>query len=63
MIKNILILLLVWVSQSFFTIDDMVKFLNGLPEDRAKEAKILVINSQRSFLSTLSSPYYLIYRK
>lgn len=63
MIKNILILLLVWVIQSFFTIDDMVKFLNGLPEDRAKEAKILVINSQRSFLSTLSSPYYLIYRK
>ena len=49
-----------WVKD---TIDDLVKGLNALPQERQMEAKIFVINSQRSFLGVASDPYYLVYRK
>lgn len=61
--KLLIVLALIWTSKQFGTIDDLVRFLNTLSDDRAKEAKILVINSQRSFLGVLSSPYFLIYRE
>ena len=60
--KVTMILVLIWLCKSFFTINDMVAFLNTLPEERAKEAKIFVINSQRSFLNEFSNPYYVLYR-
>lgn len=60
--KLIMLLVLVWVAKSFFTIEDMMRFINQLPLERAMEAKIIVINSQRSFLGAASDPYYLIYR-
>ena len=53
---------LVWVVKSFFTIDDMAKFINTLPPGVASDSKVVVINSQRSFLGTWSNPYFLIYR-
>ena len=61
--KNLFVVLaLIWVSKGFMTIEEMVQFLNTLPEQYAKEAKVIVLNSQRSFLGPLSKPYYLIYR-
>ena len=56
--KIIRILVLVWVSKGFFTIDSMVSFINTLPLERAVESKIVACNSNRMFVS----PYVLIYR-
>ena len=61
--KWLAILALIWVSKQFFAINDMVKFLNDLPPDRALEAKVVVLNSQRSFMGKWSSPYVLVYRE
>ena len=62
--KNfIVILLLVWAIKDCFTLEDVSAFLNSLPPERAVEAKVVVINSQRSFLGALSSPYQVFYRK
>jgi hypothetical protein len=55
--------ILVWISKQFFAISDITNFLNTLPTERAIEAKIVVLNSQRSFLGSLSSPYILMYRE
>lgn len=60
--KWIWILSIIWVTKSFFTIDDMIDFLNMLPMQRQMEAKIFVINSTRSFMGKFSDPYYFIYR-
>jgi hypothetical protein len=40
LILNALIVVLVWTSKSFFTIQGAVKFLNELPQERSVEAKI-----------------------
>jgi len=54
---------LVWHQHSCMTLDDVKAFLDKLPPDRALEAKIVVLNSQRSFLGALSEPYYILYRE
>ncbi len=51
-----------WVYESYFTIEDLMTALNALPVDKQLEAKIIVINSQRSFVGIWSDPYYLIHR-
>jgi hypothetical protein len=35
-----LIVVLVWTSKSFFTIQGAIKFLNELPQERSLEAKV-----------------------
>lgn len=52
-----------WAMKDCYTLDDVTAFLNKLPPDRATDAKVLAINSQRSFLGTWSTPYYVWYRK
>lgn len=52
-----------WTMYTCGTLDCVTQFLNTLPVERALEAKIVVINSQRSFLGVLSDPYYIYYRK
>jgi len=52
-----------WVMQGCFTLQDVTDFLNKLPPERAIEAKVVAINSQRSFLGSLSTPYYVWYRR
>lgn len=52
-----------WVMKDCFTLDCVTETLNGLPLERALEAKITTINSQRSAFGALSSPYYIWYRK
>jgi len=52
-----------WVMQDCYTLDDVTALLNRLPADRAVDAKVLAINSQRSFLGAASTPYYVWYRK
>lgn len=52
-----------WAMKDCFTLDDVTKFLNALPPDRAADAKVLAINSQRSFLGAMDTPYYVWYRK
>lgn len=63
--KNILlsILAVVWIMKGCFTLDDVKRFLNTLPLSESLNAKIVVINSQRSFLGKLSTPYYVLYPK
>ncbi len=51
-----------WVYESYFTIENLMTALNALPVDKQLEAKIMVINSQRSMLGAWSDPYYLIHR-
>ena len=61
--KNLCLLILaLWFMKPCFTLEDVTTFLNKLPEDSAISAKIVVINSQRSFMGTLSSPYYVYYK-
>lgn len=58
--RNFLIALaLVWVSKDFVWLKDLVTFLNTLPSDRAVEAKIVAVNSDRAI--TLFA-YSLVYR-
>ena len=57
------LLALIWVIKPCFTLEEVETFLNELPLERALEAKIVVINSQRSFLSSMSNPYYVFYRQ
>ena len=52
-----------WNIQSCGTLECVTEFLNKLPIDRAIEAKITTINSQRSFMGVLSDPYKIWYRK
>lgn len=54
----IILVALIWITKGFYTIDDMVKFLNTLPVERQMEAKIIACNSQRMLLSA----YVLVYR-
>lgn len=61
--KLLKFMLLVWVMQPCSTLEEVEKFLNKLPRDQAVLAKIVVINSQRSFLGVLSTPYYIFYEK
>lgn len=53
---------LTWKMEGCYTLDDVTVFLNKLPAERALEAKVVAINSQRSFLGTLSTPYYVWHR-
>lgn len=53
----------VWVMKDCFDLPCVTRTLNELPPDRAVDAKVIAINSQRSFLGALSSPYYIWYRK
>jgi len=53
----------VWVMKDCYTLEDVTKMLNSLPADRAVDAKVLAINSQRSWMGSLSTPYYVWYRK
>ena len=52
-----------WEMKSCATLNCVTDFLNALPPDSALDAKITTINSQRSFLGTLSDPYKIWYRK
>lgn len=52
-----------WQVQGCITLDAVTELLNSLPAERASEAKVTTINSQRSFLGPLSTPYYVWYRK
>jgi hypothetical protein len=54
---------LVWKMESCGTLDCVTAQLNRLPPDRALEAKVVVINSTRSFMGALSNPYYIYYRE
>lgn len=54
--------LLTWVMRACFTLEDVTSFLNTLPTERALEAKVIAMNSQRSFLGMFSTPYYVWYR-
>lgn len=51
-----------WAMKDCFTLGCVTDCLNSLPPDRAGEAKVLAINSQRSMLGALSNPYYIWYR-
>ena len=55
----IIVLALMWVSNSYFTINDLVAKLNTLPVERQLEAKIIVVSNQPSWFGS----YYLIYRQ
>jgi hypothetical protein len=58
--KNWLILLTVtWILKSFFSLSELESFMNKLPLAEALNAKVIVLDSQRSF--ALNSPYYLLY--
>jgi hypothetical protein len=60
--RNLLILIsVVWILKAFFTLDDLGKFMNNLPLSEALNAKVIVINSQRSLAGFWSPPYYLLY--
>lgn len=52
-----------WVMKDCFTLEAVTDFLNTLPPDRAADAKVVAINSQRSFMGSLSTPYYVWYRR
>jgi hypothetical protein len=52
-----------WESHACGTVTCVADFLNRLPDERAAEAKVITINSQRSFMGVLSDPYYVYYRK
>lgn len=52
-----------WYMKDCFTLEDVTVFLNQLPPESAATAKVTTINSQRSFLGSMSSPYYVWYRK
>lgn len=52
-----------WVMESAYTLDDVTAILNKLPSGKAIDAKVLAINSQRSFMGSLSTPYYVWHRK
>lgn len=52
-----------WAMKDCYTLDDVTAFLNSLPADKADDAKVLAINSQRSMLGALSNPYYVWYRR
>ena len=52
-----------WQMQTCDTLDCVTDFLNKLPVQDALEAKVIVINSQRSLLGVLSNPYYIYYRR
>lgn len=52
-----------WRMHGCFSLDEVTNFLNNLPPGRATEAKVIAINSQRSFLGSLSTPYYVWYRR
>jgi hypothetical protein len=55
------ILLAVWVMKSCNTLNEVIDFMNTLPADVAKEAKITTIGSYRAVVGVLSSPYYVFY--
>lgn len=61
--KHWILILVVWVMKGCFTLDDVTTFLNSLPFQEALQAKVVVINSQRSFVGALSTPYYVWYPK
>lgn len=61
--KLIMTLCFVWVMKDCFTLDDVTKFLNTLPLDQALHAKVIAINSQRSFAGVFTTPYYVWYNK
>lgn len=52
-----------WVMEGCDTLEQVTALLNRLPPDRATDAKVTTINSQRSFMGVLSTPYYVWYRK
>lgn len=51
-----------WVMEGCGTLDCVTALLNTLG-DRAIDAKVTTINSQRSFLGPLTTPYYVWHRK
>lgn len=55
------LVLLAWVIQPCGTLEEVAKFLNKLPTAQAINAKVVVINSQRSFFGVWSTPYYVFY--
>ena len=61
--KFILSLTFLWLMKPCFTLDEVTQFLNTLPPGIADTAKVLAINSKRSFLGELSTPYYVWYRQ
>jgi hypothetical protein len=54
---------LTWTIQVCDTLDEVTEFLNKLPLERALEAKIVTINSTRSFMGVWSAPYRVYYRR
>ncbi len=50
-----------WIMKSCFTLDEVTSVLNALSPEQAASAKVTTINSQRSMLGALSSPYYVWY--
>ena len=61
--KNKIVLWLIWTMVSCSSLADVQKTLNGLTNSESLTAKIVVINSKRSFLGALSDPYYVFYVK
>lgn len=61
--KFIAMSMLLWVMKGCFALDDVTNFLNSLPKQQALTAKVVAINSQRSFMGALSTPYYVWYNK
>ena len=61
--KFLLAFSFLWLLKPCFTLEEVTKFLNSLSPGVADTAKIVAINSQRSFLGSLSTPYYVWYRQ
>lgn len=50
-----------WIMKYCYTLEAVTQLLNSLPPQSAAQAKVLAINSQRSFMGSLSTPYYVWY--
>lgn len=61
--RLLMVLLMVWAMQACDTLEAVLQFFNGLQDWQTEKAKIVVINSQRSFFGVLSTPYYVFYPK
>ena len=61
--KNKVMLWLVWTMVSCSSLAEVQKTLSKLTNSESLSAKIVVINSQRSFLGVWSDPYYIFYVK
>jgi len=53
----------VWVERDFNTVAELTTFLNALPSDKAREAKVLAAPSNRNPLGWAGNPYVIWYTK